>query len=324
VLFWSVRCLCFCALCLGACNKAPPPARIKVAVTIFPIYEIARRVAGPDADVVFLVPVGAPETDYMPADRDAALVEGAKVAILVGLGLDDWMQDLLTQAAPRARRLVVGDRVPTLVYRKNTLAAAMSHQGMPQVDARLEGKPDPHVWLDPSRAALMAKAIAEELSKADSARAAGYRQRASDFEVSMEHLDREVEWRVQNWASKAFVTFRPAFAYYASRYHLEIAGTLEAYPGVVPPTRYDQEMVKLIRAKGIAGVFKEPQFPPKPASIVGTAANIPVGVLDAVGGGESTDTYEKLIRFNTDALEKVMKAPPQPRPLEDGGSEDGG
>jgi zinc transport system substrate-binding protein len=313
--------VCALSLCLGACHKPPPP-RIKVAVTIFPIYDLARRIAGPDADVVFLVPVGAPEVDHQPSDRDAALVAGAKVGILVGLGLDEWMQDVLDQAAPKARRLVVGDRVPTLVYRKNPIAAIMTHLGRPDEDPHLDGKPDPHVWLDPARASLIGKAIAEELAKADPSRAAGYRQRSGELETAMEKLDREVEWRVQNWTSKTFVSFRPAFAYFASRYHLDIAGTLEAYPGVVPAMRYDQEMVKIIRAKGIAGVFREPQFSSAPASIVSLSANVPVGVLDAIGGSEATNTYEKLILFNTDALEKVLKAPAQPRPLDDAGAED--
>jgi zinc transport system substrate-binding protein len=308
-------------LTLSGCQKKPGP-RIKVVVTIFPIYDLARRVAGPDADVTLLVPPGVPEVDYLPGPRETGLTTGANVGILVGLGLDEWMLQLLDQVAPKARRLQVGDRVPTLPYRKNAVAAAMSHEGMPAVDPRLEGKPDPHVWLDPSRASLMAKAMAEELARADSAHAAAYRQRGSDLERDLEKLDREVEWRVQNWQSRKFVTFRPAFAYFAAKYHLEIVGTLESIPGVIPPIRYDQQMVRLIRAEGIAGVFKEPQFQARPASIVSVGAGVPVGTLDAIGGEEGRESYESLIRFDTDALEAVLKAPP--KPASDGGAPDAG
>jgi zinc transport system substrate-binding protein len=294
---------------------------MKVAVTLFPIYDLTRRIAGPDADVVLIVPVGRSEVDFVPQDREAQEVAGCKLGILVGLGLDDWMIELLEKSAPSARRLSVGDRVPTLVYRKNAAAAALAHEGLPEIDPHLDGKPDPHVWLDPSRAALMAKAIAEEMARADPTRAAGYRSRSSELSIDLEHLDRDVEWRVQNWGTKTFVTFRPAFAYFAERYHLEIAGTLEAYPGVAPPIRYDQEMVKIIRARGIPAVFREPQFPPKPAAIVAQSAGVPMGVLDAVGGQEATDTYDKLIRFNADALEKALKAPPQLKGIDDAGAD---
>jgi zinc transport system substrate-binding protein len=305
------------------CRKKPAP-RIKVAVTVFPIYDLTRRIAGPDADVVLLIPPGRSEMDFEPTDREAAAVAGAKLGILVGLGLDEWMQALLDQVAPSARRLSVGDRVPTLLYHANAIETLLAHQGMPDVQTRLDGKPDPHVWLDPARAELIAKAIAEEMAKADPSRAAGYRQRASELETDLENLDREIEWRVENWKSQFFISFRPAFAYYASHYRLIVATTLEAYPGTIPPTRYDQEVVKLIRSKGIAGVFREPQFNPKPASVVGTAAHVPVGVMDAVGGQGETDTYDKLIRFNTDALEKVLKAPAEPPPPDAGSTADGG
>jgi zinc transport system substrate-binding protein len=325
-LFWlSFSALCVVALCVVGSGCQPKPvARLKVAVTLFPIYDLARRIAGPDADVVLIVPPGTSEIDFVPAESEKAKVAGTKLGILVGLGLDEWMQELLDAAAPKARRLSVGDRVPTLVYRRNTIAMAMSKQGMPEIDPHLEGKPDPHVWLDPSRAALIGKAIAEEMSKADAPHALAYRQRASELETDLEHLDREVEWRVQNWGMRGFVSFRPAFAYFAERYHLEVLATLETYPGVVPPMHYDQEVLRLIRAKGVAGVFREPQFLPKPATIVAGAASIPVGVLDAVGGSAETDTYDKLIRFNTDALEKVLKAPPRLPSPEGGTAEDGG
>jgi len=295
---------------------------MKVVVTIFPIYDLTRRIAGPDADVLLLVPPGRPEVDFIPTEAQLLEVVGTKLGIYVGLGLDDWLPDLLDQGAPRARRLSVGDRVPTLVYAKNPVAAAMTHEGQPEVDPHFDGKPDPHVWLDPSRAALIGKAITEEMAKADPSRAAGYRQRSSELQQDLERLDRDVVWKVQNWTSRSFVAFRPAFAYFASHYHLEIVATLEAYPGVVPPMHYQQAVSRVIREKGIQGVFREPQFAPKPATIASTATHVPVGVLDAIGGLEATDTYDKLIRFDIDALDKVMRVSREPSP-ESGTSESG-
>src|SRR2546428_6844383 len=44
------------ALAWGAPAPAPP---LKVAATIFPLYDLVRQVAGPAAEVVLLVPPGA-------------------------------------------------------------------------------------------------------------------------------------------------------------------------------------------------------------------------------------------------------------------------
>src|SRR5579871_2880704 len=130
--------------------------RLKVAVTVFPIYDLTRRIAGPDADVVLLVQPGRPENDITPGEQEAQAATGAKLGIRVGLGLDEWLQPLLDEVAPKARRLAVGDRVPTLLYKPNLVAKPMAKGGIPEVDPELEGKPDPHVWLDPRRAVLIA------------------------------------------------------------------------------------------------------------------------------------------------------------------------
>jgi zinc transport system substrate-binding protein len=311
--FLLVLLACLTSLACGACTKKPAP-RLKVVVTVFPVYDLTRRIAGPDADVVLLIVPGRPEMDIRPSEKEADAATGAMLGIRVGLGLDDWLQDVLDTVAPKARRLAVGERVPTLVYKANPVAQGLARNGMAEVDPHLAGKPDPYVWLDPQRAELIVKAIAEEMARADVAHASAYRERSTHLEKDLEALDHEVEARVATWATRSFVSFRPAFGYFADRYHLDVAGTLEAYPGKVPPLRYDQDIVKLVRAKGLAGLFKEPQFPPKPAITVSAATHLPIGVLDALGGDAPVDSYEKLIRFDTDALEPVMKAPPLPPP----------
>lgn len=254
---------------------------MKIAVTIFPIYDLARRIAGPDADVVLLVPVGRSEVGFAPGGHEADAVTGAKLGIFVGLGLDDWMQELLDHAAPQARRLAVGARVPTLPVRQSPIGQTGAPDAATDKTPPLEAKPDPYVWLDPSRAALMAKAMAEEMARADASHAAGYRQRSAELMLDLDGLDREIESRVESWGARSFVPPRPAFGYFAERYHLQI-----------------------------------------PAAVEGSAG-VPVSVLDALGGGEETGTYDRLIRFDTDALERVLKpkaAPSSVRsPPTDGG-----
>jgi zinc transport system substrate-binding protein len=293
---------------------------MKVAVTIFPLYDLARRIAGPEADVVLVVPVGASEVDFTPSRREAEAVKGAKLGILVGLGLDDWMQGVLDDAAPKARRLVAGARVPTLAYRPDPIVAALTRRGLSVAGPGLEGKPDPHVWLDPARALLMAKAIAEEMARADPSRAAGYRQRSAELMQDLEGLDRDVESRVASWHVRSFVSLRPDFAYFAERYGLEIPVTLEPSSGVVPPQLYQEEVIEAIRLQRLGGVFGEPQFALEPAVTAGRAAGVPVGLLDPLGGGEERATYDDLIRFDTNALEKVLSGPaPATAESRDGG-----
>ncbi|MDB4941784.1 MAG: Zinc transporter, periplasmic-binding protein ZnuA, partial [Labilithrix sp.] len=98
-----------------ACGKGGGSnERLGVSVSIFPIYDLVRRVAGPDADVGLLLPAGRNEHSFDPTPKDIETASRARVGVMVGLGLDPWMEKLMKDASPKARILKVGDRVPTL------------------------------------------------------------------------------------------------------------------------------------------------------------------------------------------------------------------
>src|SRR4051812_42805488 len=74
-----------------ACGKGGGESdRMTVSVSIFPIYDLVRRVAGPDADVGLLLPAGRNEHSFDPTPKDVEAAARAKVGVMVGLGLDPW------------------------------------------------------------------------------------------------------------------------------------------------------------------------------------------------------------------------------------------
>jgi zinc transport system substrate-binding protein len=212
---------------------------MQVTVSIFPIYDLVRRVAGPDADVTLLVPPGRwpygfTNTQGMPGltDADTKAIASSRVAILTGSDtLDSWMADVVKERAPKARILKLEDRVPTLFP-----------NGAPYVEDHREGakSPDPYVWLDPDRAAVMTKAIGEELARADSAHAAAYRRRTDEVVDSLDALDKKLEVETKTWQDREIATEQhEAFVYFADRYHLHVVSPTSAAAGSVAAPRID-------------------------------------------------------------------------------------
>jgi zinc transport system substrate-binding protein len=190
--------VCVLGAIVAACQAAPKP-RAKVAASIFPVYDLVRRIAGPDADVVLVLPRGAnPETWSPPPTT----VPDATVLVSVGLNLDPWMQALVPPTTPRLRRVELGDRVPTL--------------------SRADGSIDPYAWMDPQRARLMVTAIAEELARADSSHAAAFRDRATALDAAIATLDRETEAQTAPLYGRPFVATHDGLSYYAERYKLHV------------------------------------------------------------------------------------------------------
>jgi zinc transport system substrate-binding protein len=292
----------------GSCKGQAASGRTKVAVSIFPIYDLVKQVAGPDADVELLLPPGHSEHTFDPTPKDVEEVAACKLGVMVGLGLDPWMEKLLKDAAPNARTLKVGDRVPTMTVNTDPIGDEAAHKVIPEDDHDHDkGATDPHVWMDPARARVMVKAIGDELGRADTAHANDYRQRATDLDGRLDKLDKETETRTAAWKTRGFITFHGSFGYFADRYKLQILAVIEPYPGSTPTGEYIQEVLKVVSDKKVPALFSEPQLDPRPAKTIAEAAKIPLGTLDPVGGGEGRDSYEKLIRANVDELEKYLK-----------------
>ncbi len=204
---------------LSAC-KPRDQGRAKVAVSVFPLFDLTRRIAGPDADVVLVVPVGRDPRSFAPAPSDVEAVRGARLGVMGGLGLDAWMEALAKGASEKARVLKVGDRVPTLA----------SDPG---------GAVDPYFWLDPQRARIAVKAIGEDLARVDAPHASAHRKRAADLDAALEALDRELEQRTAGWKGKRFALEGTGLAYFADRYKLEGPDSAHPTASKVSPAALD-------------------------------------------------------------------------------------
>lgn len=292
--------------CSKGCGKGASTERTRVVVSIYPVYDLVRTIAGPDADVTLLLPPGRNEHTFDPTPKDIETAAQAKLGVMVGLGLDPWMEKLMKDAAPSARVVKVGDRVPTLTIKEDPIGHDEDDDDHDDHDHE-KGAQDPHVWLDPQRAQLIVRAVAEELGRVDAAHAIDYRKRATDLDAALAALDKEAEERLAKLTTRGFVTFHGSFQYFADRYKLRIIAVIEPFPGSQPTGEYVQKVLAVIKEKKVPALFSEPQLDPRPAKILADEAKIPLGVLDPVGGGPETDGYEKMIRYNVAQLEKHLR-----------------
>jgi zinc transport system substrate-binding protein len=323
--------LAACGSCKGS-GGGDTGGRLAVVASIFPVYDLVRTVAGPDADVMLMLQPGRNEHHFDPTPKEVEQVARARLGVMVGLGLDPWMEKLMKDAAPKARVLKVGDKVPTLKIQLEAVGdddddddhdkdhhhdkgkakgkgddkKAKDHDHDHDHDHE-KGAVDPHVWLDPQRAKTMVLAIADELAAADAPHTAGYRERAAALAKSLTALDDDVAARMKALPKKQLITFHGSFGYFADRYGLQIVAVIEPAPGSTPTGDYITKVLKVVNDKKVPALFSEPQLDPRPAKVIADQAKLPLGVLDPVGGGPQTDGYEKMIRYDAAELEKYMK-----------------
>ena len=67
---------------------------VKIAASIFPIYDIARHVAGDEVEVVLILPSGVSPHTYEPKPKDLKNLEGSDIILTTGLEVDHWVESL--------------------------------------------------------------------------------------------------------------------------------------------------------------------------------------------------------------------------------------
>lgn len=130
--------------------------------------DIASQIGGDHVTVKSIISdSNADPHEYESNAADAASLATAKLVIENGIGYDDFMDKLLS-ASPSSHRTIVS--VQKVLHVTGTTA-------------------NPHVWYDTARVPEVAKAIQQQLSRADPANAKAYAANAQRFDDSLKPIE---------------------------------------------------------------------------------------------------------------------------------------
>lgn len=273
---------------LNSCSDPIEGDRPLVVATTGIIGDVVGRVGGEEIELITLIPAGVDPHDYFPSAQQVAAISEAELIFANGLGLEEGLLDLLEQAESE------GLRVEFLAERVDPI------------------EEDPHFWQDPVRmmtaTALIATAMVE--LGIDGAEA-----NADVFETEIADLHQEIEALINQIPAekRLLITNHDAFDYFATRYGLEVIGTV--IPGGStqgsPSSAELATLVGLIEAHSIPAIFVENTGSSDLAETLAAEIGRPVAVVelasDALGEpGSDTATYLDLIRFNARAIATAL------------------
>jgi len=295
------------AVAAAGCGRRAPAAP-RVAASVFPLYDVVRRVAGDRVAVDLILPPGQDTHSFDPRPRDVARLAEAQLVFAVGLGLDDWVARMARDASGgRARVFEVGPLVDPILVPEQVLRLVEDEPGEARPDE--EGLPrpiDPHFWLDPVRMQRATDVVVEALQRLHPEEAPLYRSRGDEVKRSLGELHQRTARRAAAWRGRKLVTFHGSLYTFADRYGLEVAAVVEPVPGREPTARYLARVLEAIRRTGPVAIFTEPQLDPRAARVIAQEAGLPLHEIDPVGGGEGLDTYEKLLAQVVSVLDRAL------------------
>jgi len=303
---WTVRQLAvmsglLLSLSTLAWGAPTPAAPLKVAATIFPLYDLVRQVAGPAVEVVLLVPPGASPHTFTVKPGTARALTGCIAVFTIGHGLDDWATRLAQEAG--VKRTIVTDAGITLRrgYSEHHRA------GQAQSQTATHDAVDPHYWLSIPNAILMVQFIAEIFAQLDPAAQADYQQRAVAYQEQLHSTDGEIRRLLADLPRRDIATFHMAFAYFAEAYGLKVVAVFESVAGKEPGPRYVEAFQRQVRAHKLRTVFIEPQL--SEAALRGLSQDLGITLqkLAPEGGVQGVESYLALMQYNAAQIAAALR-----------------
>ena len=277
----------------------PPPAKLQVAASFYPLYYFAQQIGGDKASVINITPAGGEPHDFEPAARDIARIVGSKLLILNGGGLETWGAKIRQNIDPKQTLIVTaGEGLTTQRVMENG-----------------ENVIDPHVWLAPPLAEQMVDKIEAGFAQVDPVNGPYYAANAQVLKVQLHDLDAAYQQGLAACPKKDFVTSHEAFGYLATTYHLHQVSIAGLSPDAEPSPQQLAEISQFAKKNNVKIIFFENLVSPKLSQTIATEVGAQTLVLDPIEGLTDADlragkNYLTKMRENLTNLRIALQCPP--------------
>lgn len=240
---------------LNGCASKPESEKMQVVASIEPLAWFAERIGGDRVAVSVMVPAGGNPHTYEPTPQQMARISHAALFVKAGSGVEfelDWMQRLIDLN----KSMIVcnaSDGVRLLPMSETEQDAAVEPGGNHR-----HGTLDPHFWLSPQNARLIAKNVERSLVALDPDHKGEYARNRSRVDEELQQLDEQIRKRLAGLQNRSFLVFHPAWGYFAREYGLEQIAAEQEGKTLTP--RQMEEVIQAARRSGIRVVFVSPEF----------------------------------------------------------------
>ncbi len=296
---WTAACCA--ALATTACSGDPGAdaagGRVEVVASGYPLQYVAERVGQGHVTVEGLVPPGGDSHQVELTPRQVGRL--GEVDLVVHLsGLQPSTDAALEQHGPGH------------VVDAADVADLGAAPGRPPGTGGTEAL-DPHFWLDPTRLAAVARAVAEGLAVVDPEHARDHAAAADALAADLAELDAAYREGLAGCRGRTLVTSHEAFGYLAERYGLVQVGITGLDPAVEPSPARLRDVVQVVEGRDVRTVFFEASSGPALTQALADDLGLRTGVLDPVErapapGGD----YLSTMRANLRALQEGLDCAP--------------
>ena len=284
----------FLLLCLmlSGCSSQEAPAQI--AATTLPVYEFTARLCeGTGITVTRLVTEEVSCLhDYSLNVSQVKAAEAAELIVISGAGLEEFMEDILLNK----ESIDASQGIPLLCPPEDH-GHEEDHEGHHHEE-------DPHIWLSPANAILMAQNIHAGLCTRYPEHTDLFTDNLAALTQQLEALDHYGHQQLKTLSCRDLITFHDGFSYFANAFDLHILEAVEEESGSEASARELIHLIEEVEHHSLPAIFTEKSGSVSAAGIIARETGCGSFTLDMAMAGNS---YFDAMYHNIDTIKEALE-----------------
>ncbi|MHB8481796.1 MAG: metal ABC transporter substrate-binding protein [Nitrospiria bacterium] len=274
--------------------------KVNVVTTLPVLKDFVEQIGQNRVAVATLLTGMESEHTYTPKPSDILSVKKAEILVQIGLGLEVWVQGLISNAE-NGNLLVIttSNGIPLIREEETPVESGDTHPH--------EGG-NPHIWLDPENAKNMVRTITDGLIKIDPSGKEFYLKNQGIYLMRLDGMETSLLKELKTIRNKTVIAQHPAWPYFARRFGFKVAGNIMTQIGSEPSAKQVKDLINLIRKNHIRVIIAEPQLSPKIPQVLASETGAKLVTLSPLTGAiPGTETYISLIEYNVHQIIEAIK-----------------
>ncbi|GEN53532.1 metal ABC transporter solute-binding protein, Zn/Mn family [Halobacillus faecis] len=309
--------------------------QVNVYTTVYPLQFFTEQIGGETVSVQSILPPGSDAHTYEPTTKEMVKMAEADLFIYNGAGLEGYAKKISDSIQPEGVEILEAAADMDLKEHVHNhgedehaheedshgedehAQEENSHGEDEHADAEDSheghghGEMDPHVWLDPVRAAQMAEGIKSQLIKMNPDQEELYEENYQELQAKLMDLDQAFHDRVESKAKSKVIVSHAAYGYWEEAYGIEQIAVSGLSPTNEPSQKDLENIVQVAESNNLEYVVFEQNITPKVSEVIqneiGAEAlrfhNLSVLTEDNVDNDED---YFTLMEQNLDVLTTAL------------------
>ena len=262
-------------LCILLCGCGGPTETADIAATTLPVYQFTAMLCeGTGLTVTRLVNESVSCLhDYSLQVSQVRAVEQARLIVISGAGLEDFMDDLL-----QGRQVIDASQGISLL--ESCHDHAHEHEGH-------HHEHDPHIWLSPVNAMAMVENIFTGLCAQFPENKEVFEENRNTLLLQLQDLQNYAETQLRDLSSRELITFHDGFSYLAQAFDLQILAAVEEESGAETSAKELIRLIELVQQHDLGSIFTEQNGSIASAAIISRETGARTFTLDmAISGND--------------------------------------